>query len=81
MKPPVCRHHWTIFVLLAYLCYLHSAMLVERHTLFGQWQAAWTTQAMRHWEEDRLRILHACNASFAPERRKWTKPIRFPWQR
>ena len=61
-------------LLLIYCCWLHSMHYVERQTLYGEWQRAWTSQAIRRLHEEYPPMQRPV------ERQKFTKPLRFPWQ-
>ena len=65
------RVHWSVWrwatlFLLIYCCYLHSWRYAEEATIQAR---------LLHVEQ----VVHTPRPS--PERRKFTKPLRFPWQR
>ena len=73
------RHTWLLGLLLAYILYLQSSLwtalqLRDQHTFaIQEWQ--------RQWERRQLDALAALHGQHGPERRKFTRPLRFPWQR
>lgn len=72
------RHTWLLGLLLAYVLYLQSSLwtalqLRDQHTFaLQEWQRQW---------EGRQEAVFRRLGEPAPERRKFTTPIRFPWQR